>query len=493
MIAQFPHDQRLLIVSNRLPVVLRRGDNGAWQIEPGSGGLINALAPVLRDRGGLWIGWPGTTEEDALDLDALLAEATQASGYLLKPVSLTATQRDKFYLGFANEIVWPLFHDLQSRCHFDPSYWTMYLEVNRTFAQVVAAQAHSNDYIWVHDYHLMHVARELRALGIDAPIGFFLHIPFPPLDIFLKLPWRDQVLRALLDYDLIGFQTARDRQNFVQCIRVLVNEATVYSQGPLQTVQLGAREIRLGSFPISIDARMLAQRAASAKVVAKMDALRERLADQQLILGVDRLDYTKGIPERLEAFRLALERYPELHERVVLQQIVVPSRTDIRAYDALKVRIEQLVGEINGRFTRAGWVPVHYHYRRLSLTELVALYRTSEIALVTPLKDGMNLVAKEYCVCSLDGGVLILSEFAGAATELGRDALLVNPYDVEGMAQAIWRAWQMPPNERRRRMDRLRGQIHQHDIFWWVDSLLEASIAHDLDDFPIISEPASRR
>jgi trehalose 6-phosphate synthase len=464
--------RRLIIASNRLPIVLTKTDDEQWRVEPGDGGLVSALAPVLRNRGGVWIGWPGTVAEDGIDLAPLLAEATRDSGYALAPVPLTANERDKFYLGFANEIIWPLFHDLQSRCNFDPSYWAAYESVNRTFAHAIVRIAQDDDYIWVQDYHLMSVARELRALGTCSPVGFFLHIPFPAPDIFLKLPWRAQVLEALLAYDVLGFQTQRDQHNFVQCIARLFPEIELREEGVAVVAQVGERTVRIGSFPISIDFTAIEQQAATVEIKQHTQHIRTQLPNLKLILGVDRLDYTKGIPERLEAFRNTLRRYPELREQVVLTQVVVPSRTAIREYHALKVRIERLVSEINGEFTQAGWVPIHYIHRSLDWAQLLAYYRTADIALVTPLKDGMNLVAKEYCAASLEDGVLILSEFAGAAVQLQHDALLVNPYHVEETADAIYQAWAMHPEERRQRMQRLRRTIRAHDIFWWVEAFL---------------------
>jgi trehalose 6-phosphate synthase/phosphatase len=463
---------RLVLVSNRLPIVVAKTSDGLWQIERGDGGLISALAPVLRERGGIWVGWPGTTEDDLIDLEPFLAEATRDTGYTLVPVALTAAERDNFYLGFCNEIIWPLFHDLQSRCNFNPTYWSAYETVNRRFAQVITQTIQRDDCIWVQDYHLMSVAKELRTIGIRSSIGFFLHIPFPPPDIFLKLPWRDQILRALLAYDSIAFQTARDQHNFTACVRRLLPEVIVHDQEENVVVRIDERETHINHFPIGIDFSTLTRAAAAREIEQRMQYIRLQLPGMKLILGVDRLDYTKGIPQRLEAFRNVLLRFPELREQVILTQVVVPSRIDIRQYNELKLTIEQLVSEINGQFTQAGWVPIHYMYRQLEWEQLLAYYRTADIALVTPLKDGMNLVAKEYCACSLDDGVLILSEFAGAATQLQPDALLVNPYDVEGVAEVIVQAYTMPLAERRARMQRLRRTIRRFDVFWWVESFL---------------------
>ena len=480
---------RLTIVSNRLPLSLKREKKGGWTSVPGSGGLVTALAPVLRDRGGLWIGWPGTVGGSSHNLKKVLEDAMPDAGFTLKAVFLTPEERDKYYLGFANEIIWPLFHDFLSRCNFDPSYWYSYGNVNRKFARVIREHSGRGDYIWVHDYHLMKVAHALREMGVEDQIGFFLHIPFPPLDIFLKLPWRFQILSSLLAYDLLGFQTPRDRRNFVQCVRALIKDVSIRGRGSVLSLSFGNRSVRVGAFPISIDFNEFANLASTQEVADGAWYIHERLPNTHIILGIDRLDYTKGIPERLEAFRNALIRYPELRGKVVLVQIVVPSRRTIPEYESLKIEIERLVSEINGQFTRSGWVPIHYLFRSLDRTELLSYYRTAEAALVTPLKDGMNLIAKEYCASSLEENrVLILSEFAGAAAQFQKGALLVNPHDKEAVADAIHKAFRMPAHEKRDRMKRLRASLRKQDIYWWVDSFLNAAISRRLDNFPVAED-----
>lgn len=483
-----PHS-RLVIVSNRLPLVLKQGEGGRWAVKAGSGGLVTAMAPVLKDRGGVWVGWPGTTEEQGVDIVGLMAGAAKDSGYTLRPVMISAAEKNDFYYGFSNEIIWPLFHDLQSHCNFKPDYWSAYQSVNHKFARVISRNAYQGDYIWVHDYHLMNVAKELREMGVKNSIGFFLHIPFPSIDIFLKLPWRFQILSSLLDYDLIGFQTLRDMRNFIHCLRTLRKDLKVTGTGRMSAIKAGPREVRVGSFPISIDFSEFATRSASKEVSDEAWGIHQNLPERQLILGIDRLDYTKGIPQRLHAFRNAMRRYPDLRRNVTLIQVVVPSREDIPKYHELKSEIERLVGEINGEFTVSGWVPIHYIFRSLRHEELLAYYRTSEIALVTPLKDGMNLVAKEFCACSLEeNGVLILSEFAGAAAQLQSGAIIVNPFDEDGVADAIYKAFTMDQEERRARMRRMRRSVQRQDIYRWVDSFLKAGTSLDLGDFPPAQE-----
>jgi trehalose 6-phosphate synthase/phosphatase len=485
-----PQHTRLITVSNRLPIIIRRDDDGRYRITPGAGGLVTAMAPVLRNRGGIWIGWPGVVrEQEDVPLQELLAETTRDSGYAFKPVLLSQLEVASYYRGFANQIIWPLFHDLQSRCRFEPDYWYTYRAVNHRFAGAITESCQADDFIWVHDYHLMSVAMELRAMRVANRIGFYLHIPFPPLDIFLKLPWRFQILRDLLAYDIIGLQTLRDRRNFVQCVRALIKEARMSGRGGSSLIRHQGREIQVGAFPISIDYREFAQLAASPQVSEAAWYIHEGQPERKIFLGVDRLDYTKGIPEKLRAFQSGLRKFPQLRGKIVLIQIVVPSRWQIPEYAGLKTEIERLVGEINGEFTAGGWVPVHYMFRSLERSELVAHYRTAEVMLTTPWKDGMNLVAKEYCASNVEEtGVLILSEFAGATAQMHRYSLEVNPHDIEGMAEAIYRAYIMPEDERRDRMRRLRQSVRRQDVFWWVDSYLEAAIARRLDNFPVLED-----
>lgn len=465
---------RLAVISNRLPVVAARASNGSWSLRPGSGGLVTALAPALEARGGLWVGWSGLVGEENGEVRSLLESFTQSQGYGLVPVQLTAAEHELFYLGFANEVLWPLFHDLQTRCTFVPEYWEAFLGVNRKFATAAGAVVRPGEMVWVHDYLLLSVGRFLRELAPGVRLGFFLHIPFPPPDIFAKLPWRTEVLRALLAYDLIGFQTVRDRRNFVACLRALLPEAVVRGRGNERRVLSEGRQTRVVALPIGIDARGFADMARSPEAARRARELREEIGVEHLLLGVDRLDYTKGIPFKLEAVRRLLRARPDLHRKIALVQILVPSRSEIPEYLRLKAEVERLVGEINGELGQPGWTPIHYFYRSQNREELVAYYRAASVCLATPLKDGMNLVAKEYCACQVDrGGVLVLSEFAGAAVQLADGALLVNPYDVLGVAAAIGRACEMPVAERKRRMARLQHNVLAEDVHGWVSDFLE--------------------
>lgn len=481
--------QRLVIISNRLPIVLEKNESGV-KITLGSGGLVTALAPVLRNRGGVWIGWAGNYEplnED--EMRHLTENAKELTGYSCSFVPLSKEEIDLYYQGFSNEIIWPLFHDLQSMCNFDPTYWYEYQKVNKKFAEITLQHIAETDFVWVHDYQLMLVGQELRKSNKYLHLAFFLHIPFPPLDIFLKLPWRFQIIRALLEYDVVGFQTMRDKKNFVQCVKALLPDVFLEEVDSLHVCKIGERKSCIGAFPISIDYDDFVTFAKSSEVADAAWHIHEGFKEQTLILSIDRLDYTKGIPYRLEAFRNLLRRFPEVHERVTLIQVIIPSRVDIPRYNQLKDDINRLISEINSEFTQNGWVPIHYLFRSLSRTELVAYYRTCEIALVTSLKDGMNLVAKEYVACDLEHrGVLILSEFAGAAAQLQDYVLLVNPYDIEGVAEAIHRAILMPDEERTNNMMHMQENISRYNIFWWLERFLEVAVNKKLKDFPLVKE-----
>lgn len=474
---------RLVILSNRLPFVIEKEEE-QLVLKPGSGGLVTALAPVLRDRGGLWVGWTGTVDVEEDKITELCKKNRRQYGFLFSPVFLTKEDVSLYYEGFSNEIVWPLFHDLQTQCHFVPEFWQAYESVNSKFADVTLKYLLPEDFIWVHDYHLMLVGQALRNKGVNKKIGFFLHIPFPSLDIFLKFPWRFQIINALLQYDLIGFQTMRDKRNFIQCVKALIKDARLISNRSMHICKIHQREIRIGAFPISIDYHEFERMAASKEVEDDVKAIKESVSHQAIIFSIDRQDYTKGILFRLEAIRRFLGDHPEFQKQVQFIQLVVPSRAEIPKYHELKEEIDRLVGEINSQFTHEGWVPIHHLYRSFDRRELIAHYRASNIVLITPIKDGMNLVAKEYIASNIEeSGVLILSEFAGAAAQLHAQAILVNPHDMIGVAGAIHTALLMPLKERKKRMRRMRRDVKKYDIFWWVETFLNAATSKVLKDF----------
>lgn len=478
-------NRRLVVVSNRLPIVLKEAD-GYWSMQKGAGGLVTALTPILKNRGGLWVGWTGTTETLPIrQVKKILGPFSKASGFRLLPVFLSEEERDLFYYGLSNEVIWPLFHDLQTRCNFDPRYWDTYMAVNRKYARTVQRHMEPGDFIWVHDYHLIPLAGLLNRSGFHGDCAFFLHIPFPSPDIFAKLPWRSELLHAMLHYKFVGFQTTRDRRNFSDCLRLFFPETRVEGRGPIVKIRSGSLQILAGALPISVDSLDFIRLSRSKEVAEKVASIKEAYRHRQIIFGVDRLDYTKGIPEKLRGFRHLLVRHPELRGTVTLIQLLIPSRQEVPAYRQLKEEIDRLVGEINGEFTTGDWAPVVYRYQSMDRVDLVAHYRAADVGFVTPLKDGMNLVAKEYVLSQADNrGVLVLSEFAGSAAQLGESSLLVNPYSMKDIASVLVRALAMPDAEKKRRLENMRRTLRRHDVFWWVDNFLRASTGRELKDFP---------
>jgi alpha,alpha-trehalose-phosphate synthase [UDP-forming] len=464
---------RLIVVSNRLPITVE-SSNGALQVHQSDGGLVNALVPILERTGGCWIGWTGG--DDGENRNPIFTSAGET--YAVEPVFLTAAEKSAYYDGFSNEIVWPLFHGLPSRCRFSSAYWNGYCIANGRFADVVQRVAQCNDFVWVHDYHLMILAGALRNRGLEQRLGYFHHIPFPSPDIFETLPWRENVLNGLLQFNSIGFQTENDRNNFLACLKRYLPNVRISDIGNGVLARNQAACTKIGVYPISVDYETLAAESSQPSISALAKTIRSRLGDTRILLGVDRLDYTKGIPERLASFQTVLSRNPELCGKVALLQFVVPSREDIPEYTNLKLRIETLASKINGQYGVPGWTPVQYFHRSVPRNELIALYRLADAALVTPLKDGMNLVAKEFCAARIDSkGVLVLSEFAGAAEELKCGALLVNPHDTDVVAAVIRNALQMREREQRVRMDAMRSHIRTHNVFAWARSF-------DIDDIP---------
>ncbi|MEZ0332779.1 MAG: bifunctional alpha,alpha-trehalose-phosphate synthase (UDP-forming)/trehalose-phosphatase [Gemmatimonadales bacterium] len=455
---------RLLIVANRLPITVHLRD-GEVEVERSSGGLATGLQRPHEQSDGLWIGWSGAPDSLTPDQQASL-DAKLAADRLVS-VPLSADQVTRYYEGYSNGVLWPLFHYLLDQIPLHVTDWDAYVEANERFAEVVAAQYRPGDMIWVHDYQLFLVPGLLRRRLPDARIGFFLHIPFPSEELFRTLPARGRLLEGLLGADLIGFHTPTYLRHFATSLTDILG-LTV----DIDRVQLPGREVRLGVFPMGIDTASFQQIANDPAVEAEAQALRGD-GSVRILVGVDRLDYTKGIPRRLLAYERMLQIHPELRERVRLVQVAVPSRTGVEAYQEFRTLVDQLVGRINGTFGTPRWAPVHYIFRNLSPADLVALYRAADVMLVTPLRDGMNLVAKEFLASRTDGdGVLVLSEFAGASWELP-EAVQVNPYDSDGSADVFYRALTMEFEERRARLAPLRTRVETFDVHRWAASFLE--------------------
>lgn len=449
----------LIVVSNREPYAPRRGEDGELRWVPSIGGLTAALDPALQHAGGTWIAW-GEAQPEVAEVEL----PQGAPRYRLRRLRLSDAEVRDYYHGFSNRALWPMSHYFIERTSYQAAQWQAYVEVNRRFAQAAAQSYREGDLVWVHDYQLALVPRMLRETLPEARIGFFWHIPWPSSEVFRTLPWDRELLEGMLGADLIGMHTPDYVRHFLSaCRRVLGAE----TEG--DTVRWQGRTSRVVDRPIGIEVEVHETLAATPEVEQAADRIRRTL-QTQILLGVDRLDYTKGIPERLEAFGAFLDRHPEARGRVTLLQIAVPSREQVESYRQLRSRVEGLVGRINGRHTRDGWSPIQYIYRGMGREELVAHYRAADVMLVTPLRDGLNLVAKEFLACSRDG-VLVLSRFAGAADELP-EAVQVNPYNPEGLAGALLQALNMPLDEKKARLQQLRGRLHRSDLKAWTEDFV---------------------
>jgi trehalose 6-phosphate synthase len=459
MTAQLQIPFRLIVVSNRGPYDLRATQRGLKR-EKSVGGLVTSVLPMLEMLGGVWIAWgepvgryPGSSKQPSFEL---------------RYIPLTPDQVEGYYHGLANNALWPLCHYFLDRVHYDDIQWQTYEQVNLQFAQAALEEARSDDVIWVHDYHLARVPHYLRQEQPSARIAFFWHIPFPAVEVFRTLPWRRPLLESLLACDWVGFHIPEYMKNFIEAVHDVLG-ADIEGE----FVHYAGRATRVLARPIGIDDTAVSRQARSRRTEERVGRLRQTLKEETLILGVERMDYTKGILERLRAMERLLVSKPELHRRVTLIQIVTPSRMRVEAYRNKKREIDEIVGRINGRFSDGIWMPVRYLYRSFSLAELIAYYRAADIALVTPLRDGLNLVAKEYIASRVDAdGVLILSEFAGVAYQLP-EALLVNPYSTEDMVAALVQALQMPKEEQRQRMQAMQDRIKTENMAWWAQEFLD--------------------
>jgi trehalose 6-phosphate synthase len=453
---------QFVVVANRLPVDEVVSDDGerSWVRSPG--GLVSALQPIARRSDGAWVGWTGGagSAPEPFDLD----------GMYLRPVPLSAEDIDLYYEGQSNSTIWPLFHDAVEQPTHRRAWRVAYEAVNRRFAEAAAEVAGPGATVWVHDYQLLLVPAMLRTLRPDLRIGFFLHIPFPPVELFMQLPRRAELLRGLLGADLVGFQRPLAAQNFLQLAARLLG-----LDPGADHVEYEGRTITARAFPISIDVTEIEELAADPAVQAKAQQLRKELGgERRILLGVDRLDYTKGIEQRLEAYGELLAEDALSNDDVVLVQVATPSRMRVLEYQQLRERVEREVGRINGEFGDVGRIPVHYLFQSRDRDELVALYLAADVMLVTPLRDGMNLVAKEYVAARTDEqGALVLSEFTGAAAELDK-AYLINPYDSEDIKRAILEALAAGPDELSSRMRPMRAQIETYDLNRWAKDFLEA-------------------
>ena len=479
-----------MVAASRLPVDRTEGPDGETEWRTSPGGLVTALEPVMRSAGGAWVGWPGTAGD--------APEPFDMNGMHLVSVSLSEEEVADYYEGFCNATLWPLYHDVIAPPEFRRPWWDAYVRVNRRYAEVVVAEAARGATVWVHDYQLQLVPGMVRELRADVRIGHFTHIPFPGYEIFAQLPWRRQIVRGLLGADLLGFQRHSDATNFLRACRRSAGLATRGSLIRVPDAEFddtttevtgrsirrqrvahdnfqSGRDVRAAAFPISIDARGFEKIAREPDVGARAQEIREALGKPDIVLlGIDRLDYTKGILHRLNAYGEILDEGRLGPPGAVLVQVASPSRERVEEYRRLRDDVEVTVGRINGEHGEVGVAPINYLHQSYPREEMAALYLAADVMLVTPLRDGMNLVAKEYVACRYDDtGALVLSEFTGAADELS-GAFIVNPHDIEGLKDAIVRAATVSPAEARRRMRSMRRRVLEHDVAYWAKTYLEA-------------------
>lgn len=459
--------KKLIVVSNRLPITVTKR-KGKLHYQHSTGGLATGLNSLRKRINNIvWIGWPGIPSNKLDDKER--EEITEhLSRVGLKPVFLTAKDVELYYHGFCNRIVWPLFHYFLQFVEYEEPFWRGYVSVNNKFMQVAMSVYEPGDVLWIHDYHLMLLPSMIRKEARDATIGFFLHIPFPSYEIFRTLPWRKQVLEGMLGADLVGFHIYDYMRHFLSSVKRILGLDHV-----LGKLNVEGRIVKVDAFPMGIDYEGFMRALQEKDVERKLKKFKKHVGSRKVIFSIDRLDYTKGIPERLRAFETFLRKYPEFREKVMLVLMVSPSRTGLKHYLELKRRLDELVGSINGEFSSVGRIVIHYIYRYIPFHELLAMYRLADVALITPLRDGMNLVAKEFIVAKEGSkGVLILSEFAGSASELV-EAIIVNPYDEESVADAIYAALTMPEEEQERRLKVMQERVRKYSVIRWAEDFIE--------------------
>ena len=451
---------RLVVISNRV----------ADPRKPAAGGLAVALGESLQQTGGLWFGWSGHIVEGGTAGEGELHKQ-QAGPVTLAMIDLSREDHDSYYLGYSNDVLWPVFHYRLDLAHFDAGFIGGYRRVNQLFARKVMPMLKPDDIIWIHDYHLIPLAAELRAMGCKQRIGFFLHIPLPPQEIMAAIPQHEWLMRSLFAFDLIGLQSNQDVQHFE---RYVIGEAHGEALGDDMYTAYG-QTVRCSAFPIGIDVDEFAALTHAKEGREMYETMKREYSSRRLLLGIDRLDYSKGIPQRVRSFRELLANYPENRRSATLIQIASPTRESVDAYADIRRELESLCGAINGDYGELDWMPVRYIHRMVARKRVPGLCRAAAVGLVTPLRDGMNLVAKEYVAAQdpADPGVLVLSRFAGAAEQL-KEALLVNPYDTHGTAETVQQALHMPLEERRQRHRKLLARVREQDIHWWRRAFLAA-------------------
>ncbi len=463
---------KIILVSNRLPVSVTK-ESGKIEITASSGGLATGLKSLIEKENCRWIGYPGITANKLTKKDKEQVTDTLVNKFKSIPIFLSPTDIKQYYEGFSNKTIWPLFHYFQSITHYDNKMWESYKRVNKYFLDEVLAIAEPDDVVWVHDYHLLLLPNMIREKLPGIKIGFFLHIPFPSYEIFRLLPWKEEILQGLMGADLIGFHTISYVRHFLNSIQYLLGIENSFGN-----VNLDGRWVKIDTFPMGIDFDTYANAVDSDKVKKEIEELTPKFKDMKIILSMDRLDYTKGLLQRLESFQYFLEKYPEYHKKVMLIVVAVPSRVEVDEYTSLTNKLEMIVGRINGKYSTIDWTPIRYLYQGFDFETIIALYQLSDVALITPLRDGMNLVAKEYLAVKTNSkkGVLIISEMAGVAEELS-EALVINPNHKSEIAKTIHEALSMPLERQARKLEIMQTGLKRNNIFKWSNDFMEKLIS----------------
>jgi len=459
--------QKIMLVSNREPYIHEKKD-GNISFKRSVGGLVTALDPLIQEHGGIWIAWgSGSADFDVCNKKNKIQVPPETKKYELKRIPLSEEEETLFYRGYANSVLWPLFHIFIEKVNVNDDFWQTYYNINKRFAKYILEELDEQTLIWIHDYHLALVPKFIREQFSSAKIAYFWHIPWPPWEVFGSLPQRDEIMSGLLHTDLLGFHTKSYVENFINCSKKKANTITENNY-----VQLNNHETKVISAPLGIKYSSYDyNNVENAQIKKERQKLQEAYNVDSIILGIDRLDYTKGILNRLKSFEYFLSMNPEFHEKVILVQMATPSRYEIDEYHNMKKNIDETVGRINARFRTANWTPVKYFFRRIPQNSLLAYYQISDIALLTPIRDGMNLIAKEYIAARKKHAVLILSEFAGASEELN-EAIIVNPYDIASTAEALKTAITMPLQEKKNRFKELKKKVKKHDSSWWLNEFI---------------------
>ena len=464
---KYLNGNKLILVSNREPYVHEK-IRGKIIVNRSIGGVISALDPMMQTCGGTWIAWgSGNADFDVTDENGKLEIKKDLGSYTLKRIILSEKEKENYYHGFSNRILWPLSHFFTDKMWWNTAYWKAYHKVNQKFAKAIVEESEKGSWIWIHDYHLSLAPIMVRKENPDAKLAFFWHIVWPSPEVYRRFPWRREIIRGLLGNDLLGFHTKTYADNFMKCVELLTPYKVNWEHNEIVVKN---RRIKIGVFPIGIDYNNIKKISESENVRKMAKRLRKKLAGDgcAIIFGIDRLDYTKGVLHRLRAYERFLDKYPKFRKKVIFVQLVTPSRSRLIDYKDMKRHIDENVGRINGKFQKAGWTPVHNYYRVFSDDLLISYYKIADISMVTPLADGMNLVSKEFIAANKGTGMLLLSEFAGAAETL-KKSIIVNPYDIESVADCIKTALEMNIEEKKYRMSLLKENVMNFDVYWWLN------------------------